>query len=202
MRDPTRPLALSLTLGLALSLPACGGDPLVVESDDHIVVSGTVDNRTDEAIPDDARVLVLWVVSAASPDYSYVFGEGELTDGGAGFRVELTEAPPSAALNNDRLGVGLVLLTRNQTIKPGDDLDSLPPEEVLGLAGWHAIVYVNGDPAAVANLVSWAGAFTTGYGVGRGVEVQNDFDRFEPAAPSTLQLIVDDLENIPIVNWT
>lgn len=193
---------LSLVLALSTLVAACAGDPLVVEDSDRIVIDGAVDNRTEQPIPDDVRLLVVWVVTAGSPDYTYVFGEGELKDGGAGFRVELAEAPPSAATNNDQLGVGLVLLTSNQEIQPGDDVASLAPEEILGLAGWHAIVYINGDPAAVASAVSWAGAFTTGYGVGSGVEVQNDFDRFEPLGAGAVQLIVDDLANIPIVNWT
>jgi hypothetical protein len=38
--------------------------------------------------------------------------------------------------------------------------------------------------------------------VGTGVERVGDFDAFEPVAPTSMELIVDDLDNIDFVNWT
>jgi len=37
---------------------------------------------------------------------------------------------------------------------------------------------------------------------GVGVDRDNDFDAFAPTSPTSLELIVDDLDNIDFVNWT
>lgn len=190
--------------GLLLSLTAVGCEndlPLEPEGDD-IVISGPVINFTEQEIPGNARVLVLWSVSSGTPDYTYVFGEGVLLDGGTSFQVELPEAPPAAALNADLLGVGFVVLTTNQDAGLGDDLADIPTSEILGVTGWHGVIYLNRDPNDLPRHVSWASEFNAGYNVGQGVEAESSFDWFEPVAPGTMELIVDDLQNIEIVNWT
>ncbi len=192
------PLALLLLL---LATTACESTTALekeLEPDgDDIVVAGRVVNRSGAAIPADARVLVVWVVSATDPDYSYVLGEGELTDGGTRFRVSLEAPPPDVALNYGRLGVGLVILTTDQDAGTGDDF--IWEDAILGVAGWYGVVYVK-DP--MLSSLSWVTTFPEGYSVGRGVEsTSDDFDSFERVAPDSMELIVDDLEDIAMVNW-
>ncbi len=191
------PLLPLLLLTTACETATAPEEELEPDGDD-IVVAGKVTNRSGAAIPSNARVLVVWTVSAGDPDYTYVLGEGELTDGGTRFRVALDAPPHEAALNNGRLGVGLVVLTTDQDVGPGDEL--LPGDAILGVAGWHGVIYVT-EP--MLSSVSWVTTFPAGYSVGRGVEaVRDGFDEFERVAPDTMELIVDDLENIAIVNWT
>jgi hypothetical protein len=193
------PLALLLLL---LGTTACDSTTAVekeLEPDgDDIVVAGKVTNRSGAAIPADARVLVVWMVSALDPDYAYVLGEGELTDGGTRFRVSLDAPPPDAALNYGRLGVGLVVLTTDQDVGTGDDL--MPDGAILGVAGWYGVIYVR-EP--MLSSIGWVTTFPAGYSVGRGVESTSaDFDSFERVAPDAMELIVDDLNDIAIVDWT
>jgi hypothetical protein len=63
------------------------------------------------------------------------------------------------------------------------------------------VIFV-GNRQNATQLLDWAAAFDDGYSVGVGVVVPGTFDKFEPASPSSAVLIVDDLANIDIVNWT
>lgn len=188
-------------------LSACLGFVLVVGCGDatgpreDLVVTGTIQNNTQAAIPANARLLVVWVVSATSPDYSYVHGEGTINAAAGTFRVALT-APPSAALNGGRLGVGILVLTTNAAIGEGDDIEDLPDADLVGAAGAYGVIYVAGDPADAAGIRAWAADFPTGFAVGIGQEVPDDFDRFVPIDPSAVVLIVDDIANIDFVDWT
>lgn len=187
--------AAALLLGTALA--ACGDD--VVGPDEALTVSGTVNNRSGVAIPQNARIVVAWVVSSGSPDYTYVFGEGTLRNGSSGFSVRFDEPPPPEALNSNGLGVGIPLLVAGSDIQPGMRLEDADLSSIRGAAGQYAIIYVADDPAG---LQDWVTRFPRGYSVGRGVKRANQFDAFEPVAPGSVELIVDDLENIEFVNWT
>jgi hypothetical protein len=184
--------------GLLLStlLAGCGDDNGPSQG---FVVTGTIqNNNTGEPLPPNARLVVAWVVSSTSPDYSYVFGEGTLNASAGTFQVRLDQPPPAQALNSGVLGVGILLVTTSQSIANGDDVSSLSEEELIGAAGQYAIISVT-NPDGVEG---WAAQFEAGYSVGRGVEVPGDFDEFEPVSSSSVVLIVDDLENIDFVNWS
>jgi hypothetical protein len=168
-------------------------------SDGDFTVTGALDNVAGTSIPSNARVVVAWVVTATSPDYTYIFGEGTVT--GSTFQVTFHDPPPAAALNAGELGVGIVVLTTSAALQPGVHLEdaSVDPSELLGATGRYAIIYKASEPVA---QVDWGSAFPLGFGVGVGVERPGDFDAFAPVAPNTLELIVDDLVNIDFVNWT
>jgi hypothetical protein len=104
--------------------------------------------------------------------YSYVFGEGTLDPAAGTFRIQLDQAPPPEALNAGTLGVGITLV-----------IFTTPPEQAAQYRGW-------------------APDLEAGYGVGAGIQVPGDFDRFDPATSSSVVLIIDDLQNIEFVNWT
>ena len=138
------------------------------------VVSGTIQNNTQAPIPTHARVLVVWVVSSGSPDYSYVLGEGSLDPGSVTFSIAFNQPPPLEALNDSALGVGIIMVTTNQSIGNGDDISAVPETELIGAAGQYAVIYVR-NPQQAAQHCDWAGDFETGYGVGIGVKVPERF---------------------------
>jgi hypothetical protein len=168
----------------------------------QFVVSGPVQNNTQAAIPAGARVVVVWGVSSTSPDYSYVFGEGSLSPDGTSFQVRFDQPPPVEALNGAVLGVGMVVVTTNQAIGTGDDLSTIPQSDIIGVAGQYGVIYV-ADPDKATQVRGWAAEFPRGLSVGIGVSVPDSaFDKFAPESPSNVVLIIDDLANIHIVNWT
>ncbi|KPJ96208.1 MAG: hypothetical protein AMS18_01335 [Gemmatimonas sp. SG8_17] len=185
------PAIASLMLGCSESTSPAEG----------FTVAGTIQNNTQIAIPANARVLVAWVVSSGAPDHSYVFGEGTIDRAAGTFRVQLTDPPPAAALNDGALGVGIVVVTTNAAVSTGDDLEDIPPADLIGAAGWYGVIFV-ADPAGAEQVRSWAADFDAGYGVGVGEEVPGSFDRFVPTSASGVVLIIDDLANIDFVNWT
>jgi len=192
----TAPLRTAVTAGLlAASAMACSDDG----PSDAFVVTGTIQNNTGSPLPANTRLLVVWQVSSGDPDYSYVFGAGTVDANAGTFRIQLDQPPPTEALNAGSLGVGLIVATTNQTIGDGGTIDAATLAEVVGAAGRYGVIYV--APAGAQNP-EWATEFDSGYGVGVGVDVVDDFDRFEPANPSSVVLIIDALENIDFVNWT
>jgi len=189
------PLAAALALGTALG---CGDS---TGPGTEIVVTGTIQNNTQAAIPAGARLLVVWVVSSTSPDYSYVHGEGTFDAAAGTFRVELT-APPPAALNGERLGVGIIFLTTDASLGEGDDIQDVADADIVGAAGLYGVIYVAGTPAEAAGIRDWAADFPAGFRVGVGQAVPGAFDRFVPVDASDVVLMVDDIANIEFVNWT
>jgi hypothetical protein len=196
MMQRFRLVSAGFLVGAALA--GCGDDN---GPSQEFVVTGTIQNNTQAPIPPNARVLVAWGVSSTSPDYSYVFGEGTLDAAAGTFQISLDQPPPTQALNNDALGVGIIVVTTSQSVVTGDDIGSVPESELIGAAGQYAIISVT-DPDQATQFRSWADQFDAGYGVGVGVEVPGDLDRFDPTSSSSVVLIIDDLANIDFVNWT
>jgi hypothetical protein len=182
---------------LAASAVACSDDSNSPSGE--FVVSGTIQNNTGAPIPPNTRLLVAWSVSSGTPDYEYIFGEGTIDAAAGTFQIQLDQPPPAAALNTGQLGVGILFATTNQAVGNGVYGENMSPDELIGAAGRHGIIYV-GDPSILDP--AWKAEFPTGYSVGSGVDVEDDFDRFQPASQSSVVLIIDDLANIDFVNWT
>ena len=195
----TQPFRLALA-GFLLGTLLAGCDNSS-EPSQEFVVTGTIQNNTQAPIPANARLLVFWGVSSGTPDYSYVFGEGTIDPTAGTFQIRLDQPPPPQALNREVLGVGLIVVTTNQSIGTGVTPGNIAESELIGAAGQYGIIFI-GDEEQVAQYRNWAGEFENGYGVGVGVAVPDDFDRFEPVSPSSVVLIIDDLANIEFVNWT
>ena len=166
------------------------------------VVTGHIQNNTQAPIPTNARLIAVWGVSSGTPDYSYVFGEGTINRLLGTFRIEFDQPPPVEALNNGVLGVAFLIATTDQSLKDGDILTgSSSTTEIIGVTGQHAVIFVDHQDTLYLN--HWVASFDTGYSVGVGVKVPGSvFDKFEPVSPSSPLLIIDDLANIEIVNWT
>ncbi len=166
------------------------------------VVTGHIQNNTQAPIPANARLIAVWGVSAGSPDYSYVFGEGTINRFTGTFRIEFDQPPPVNALNHGVLGVAFLIATTDQSLKDGDSLTgSSSTAQIIGVTGQHAVIFVDHQDTLYVN--TWVPSFPTGYSVGVGVKVPGSvFDKFEPVSRSSPILIIDDLGNIEIVNWT
>lgn len=195
----TRLARFASALGLLLAAaPACGSDS-TGSSDLLLNVGGPVTNRTGQPIPSTARVVIGWVVSSGPQDYTYIFGEGTVQ--GSSFHIDLRQPPPAVAINDGQIGVGVILLTTNTDVRSGVRLEDVvtDPADLLGATGRYAVIY---KATEVVNRVDWADPFPLGYSAGVGVDRDNDVDAFQPVSPTSLELIVDLLDNIDFVNWT
>ncbi len=166
-------------------------------------INGTLKFNKDISIPDDARLIVLWIVSAGNPDYAYVFGEGSISSADNSFQLSFDEAPPAIALNDGRLGVGMVFLTTDQGLHQDLLLEGdLLSDGFLGAISGKALIYVSGSPDSI-EFREWAGDFESGFNLGKGVEQQSGFDTFAPDDDNNLELLIDDdASAFWFPNWT
>jgi len=165
-------------------------------------LSGTLHPAREITIPRNIRVLVLWTILTEDPAYLYIFGEGKLDFQNYTFVINLNAPPPTEAMNrldNFALGYGRVILTANQRWNGKIPVDSFSKDDIIGLAASHLVFYINGDVNSVSGT-EWLNLFNQGYSVGKVVEMLSGPDVFEPVAPNTIQIIIDDLENIDIAN--
>jgi hypothetical protein len=189
-------LLLAAVLPIAL---ACGdSDPTAPVT--KITFTGTTTIRNGTTIPANARVVVLWGVSATSPDYSYVYGSGTINSAGA-VAITFNGPPPAAALNLGEVGVGLVIITTDQTLTDGMLPATYSFPGFLGASEDYSIIYSTNLSATTIDGVPWAAQFN-GYGLGKVVRSTSGFDSFAVADPATLKLVIDAQSNIHVPNWT
>jgi hypothetical protein len=184
-------LAASLVTG-------CGGDDGPTAPRLPVTVSGTVAVLNGTTIPANARVVVLWGVSSGSPDYSYVYGSGTVSPTGT-FSITFAAEPPAEALNNGQLGVGLVILTTDQTLADGKVPSTYSFPGLLGMTVDHSVIFSKNLSAELA--ASWPGRFA-GFGVGLVERSTTTFDSFKVSSLTSLRLVVDDLAKLHPPNWT
>ena len=183
-------------------LVSCSDDssPVKSRTPEGFVVSGIVRNETGADLTG-ARVVAWWGV-VTGEDYNYFFGEGTVNTEDLTFELVLSEDPPPEALNDD-LGVAVLLIVKPSATGMGEP--GILPEDydygdILGGATRHCVIFSTGDNV---NDIPWAEEFEPGYSAGRGVEIPDyDFEGFEPVDSSTVEIVVDDLENLVFVNWT
>lgn len=193
-------LALATVLAAALAASGCADldSPGGGEAEESITVIGDIQNESGEALPSDARLLLVWTVTTSSTDYDYVYGEGTIDASAGTFTLALSEPPPAAALNAGIVGVGLLIVTTNQEIGTGDSTEGLEAE-ILGASPRYAVIWR--VPGASGGL-DWVDAFDSGYGVGIGKDIPDDFDIYEPSISNEMTVIIDDLSNMDFVDWT
>ncbi len=192
---------------LAMLLTGCSDSdaPTATPSVEPLfIVSGHVRDPNGSLAGSNARVVGIWIADAGEGDYAYVFGSGEIDLEAGTFRMEFREEPPSEALLGNLLGVGLLAVVNDSNLEEG----ILPDDafdEVLGAAPRHSIVFKREDEEFIEALhegVPWLKEFGYGYSVGKGIEIPDDSDGFEPVDPGSVEIIIDDLENLNLVNWT
>jgi hypothetical protein len=198
MRVFARPLLAALS---AIAAASCGSDSVTAPRTLPVTVSGTLTNRSGAPIPANARAVVLWSSDDGSGDYAYIFGEGTIDAATNRFTITFDRNVPSAALLSDQLGVGLVILTTDPNLHEGRVADGYDySSSVIGVTGRHAVIYLNAEPARFGS--DWPGTFRRGYNVGAGIDLPGAFDGFAPTDVTSMELIVDDLADIEVVNWS
>ena len=198
----SRHAAAALVTGL-LAIAACG-DASGPRTPMPFDISGTLAGPQLASLPAGSRVVVLWVVTSGSPDYTYIYGQGTIDAANGRFSVRLPDAPPAAALNAYGVGVGIpIVIPPGVTLPNGRVTDDAALEAAaLGAAGNYAVIYTAGARPAGFTGIPWIDAFPLGYGVGRGIDLSGSFDGFEPVGSTTIEMIIDDIDNIDFVNWT
>ena len=172
-----------------------------LEAPEEFVVSGTIRNETGADLTG-AKVVAWWGV-VTGEDYNYFFGEGTVNVEDLTFELVLSEAPPPEALNR-YLGVAYLLIAKPSAT--GMEEPGILPEDydyfgnILGGATRHCVIFSTGENV---NGIQWVSEFEPGYSVGKGVEIPDyHFEGFEPVDPSSVEIVVDDLENLLFVNWS
>lgn len=182
-------------------------------------VTGTLEVNPSFTIPDGARLVVMWRVSATSPDYEIIYGQGTIDRANNTFSITFNGPLQDAALNlsKDRtngVGVGYLLLTDDPRLQDGVRMDGKNITS-YGSVDNTCIIYTKGDPKTWGYNASnpttwlegtcagkWVPAFNSGFNVGRGTEINCRFEGFTPSVPSGLKLIVDPQFDFHFPNWT
>ena len=190
-----RALGLAFLAAMSLGPSACSDDP--VSPTYPVTFTGNIQVVNGTTVPANARALVLWGVSAGN-DYSYVWGSGTVGTNGS-VTITFTEEPPLAALNGNQLGVGLVILTTDQTLQQGQVPDSYTYPGLIGMSEDYSIIFTKNLSGAIQ--ADWPGRFN-GYGLGEVERNNAGFDSFKSVARDALKVIVDHLANLDPPNWT
>ena len=186
--------ALSSLLLLLVVIAACDDDDR--EPRRSITVSGDVVNHSGAALPEDASVVVLWALD----DSSYVWGGGALQEDGTSYAVQLNAPPPEETLLGGGVAIGLIVAVTGPVPAEGEPLDE---NDAIGLASNHAIIYVADRDAIPPGVLWWLPNMPDGYSVGTGIERESElFEGFEPVGPGSVELIIDDIDNLHVVNWS
>ncbi|MFQ5706096.1 MAG: hypothetical protein ACE5HO_01520 [bacterium] len=194
---------LALCLILAILDLSCSNDSGMSSNVLPFTVSGRLVQVSQQEIPSDAEIVVAWDVGG-SPDYVYIFGKGTIVKNAGTFSISFDGNPPARALTGGVLGVGFVLITNKGAFSNNEEFTEVPTENILGAAANYGVIFVNESPnkAAADMERDWLKSFKSGYNVGKGIKIPDDFDGFEPVDPTTVEVIIDDLDNLEFVNWT
>ena len=193
-------LKISALFLLIFLLNGCESTTKPEDNNDSITVSGSIENIKNITLTDNMKVYVFWGVYSGQPDYSYVWGRGSIDKNNSTFKIDLTDKPPSKALNNNVLGVGMIILVDDSGLQNGILPVDYPKEKLIGIAGWYGIIYKADESLDLK--IKWVKKFVKGYKVGIGVEGERIFDSFVPTNENSIKLIIDDLGKIKIVNWS
>ncbi len=165
------------------------------------VVTGIITNNTDIGLPPGIRVVLLWSVGG-DPDRNYLWGETEPNLADMTFELPLP-TPPDDVLNRGTLGVAyIVVLDSSASLEEGFvPLDFDYGSGFIGGATRHNVIYYEGGHTG--EDTHWVHDFPTGYSVGRGIEIPDEYhEGFEPVEPTGIEITVDDLEDLVFVNWS
>ena len=191
-----RAIVLASTVTLAAAV-ACFDDG-ITEPEIPITFTGALHVVNGKPVPPNARVLVLWTVSESTTDYEYVFGSGKMNDDGT-FSITFDQAPPVGALNMNQVGVGLVILTTDQSLAQGQVPENYGFPGLIGMSEEFSIIYTQNLTGTLA--VDWPSRFI-GYGLGEVERNTNGLDTFKVVARDALRVVVDDFANLTPPNWT
>jgi hypothetical protein len=162
-------------------------------------VRGVLTPAAGHTVPESAEVFALWMVSAGSPDYGYVFGEGESS--GASFGISFDGDLPAEATNRG-LGVAFIVLSSTPVAAGRLETEVTGEGDLLGGAAGYAMIWR--DPAGLGEMPyrEWALDFPVGYSCAELVDEPDTFDSFRPIACEDVEITVADPDTLDFGNWT
>jgi len=196
-------------ISLIFSLTSCSKDNGINPDENaKFVVTGSLNNINNRELSSNVRIVVVWDVPADG--YGYLFGEGVFNTHTNSFTISYKNDPPAGIFNYNAFGVGYIFLTEDENLKEGIIPKDYRFEDfVIGAASQHAVIFIKdhtGDsyPEGMKDIYcEWTDQFQKGYSIGKGVDMpEPQFDSFEPADPSSVEIIIDDPRRIELVNWT
>ena len=141
---------------------------------------------------------MVWAVD----DDSYVSGTGTVDTDGESYRLDLDAPPPEAVWLGGAVAIGIIAAVTGEPPAEGEPIDETM-EGLIGLVENHAIIYVADRDAIPADVLWWLSNMPDGYSLGIGVEHDDEFfEGFEPVGAGSADLIIDDVGDLHIVNWS
>ncbi len=197
-------IRLVFLAAVLISVLACNSLGTPTPPKEHLyTVSGTLHPAREITMPKNTRVVVLWTVLSGETGYGYVFGEGTIDFLNYAFTIHFDEPPPIEAINQMgdlSFGYGRVILTANQKWHQKIPAESFTKKDIIGIVASDMIFYIDGNTDTLTD-VSWMKDFGQGYNLAREVKNPSGSDSFAPASPNSLQMIIDDINNIEVANW-
>ncbi|HMF27143.1 MAG TPA: hypothetical protein VKE42_00135, partial [Candidatus Cybelea sp.] len=124
-----------------------------------LALEATIGSAPAEA----TEALVMWNVTSSDPHYLYLWGRANVE--GDSFKLALQSRPPSGAMNDDGLGVGMILLVlRSAGVRDGMQLgsdDSLY-KNFRGASERQVIIYVDREQAREDSLFDFPQGYSCG----------------------------------------
>lgn len=165
-------------------------------------ISGTLIWQKQKNIGPGAKVMVAWMTF---DDRFIQLGEGTIDWQNNTFELVLPDQPPSEILvegDGWAIGLGFLFLVNDLNAYKGFFNSGDLVSDALGAAGQHAVFYKRGSFTDPEGEASWMEDFEQGYSVGKAYKTTSVFDSLEPVDPSSIEIIIDDLENIDFMNIT
>jgi len=211
--SPTTMTRLGLAVPLFAATLAAACDPQAdpgYQGEPLATLRGTVVSAVPSP-PDDLDAVLVWTVSSGSPDYAVGQGAAIAGDFPATFRLDGFTRPPELALNDygpvePRLGVAYTA-----ALPPGTDF-SEEPTGSIGLSEDYLLVYLDAAAPAGSGVAEFLGGpLAAGYHLMKVIDVDDpacpgeSFDCVRPAEGglgTSIEIVVDDAENLDPPNWT
>ena len=156
------------------------------------VVEGTMKWNAQVSIPDSAKLIAFWSVTAGTPDYGYFWGEGTIDKVNKTFRIEFPEIIDEPIMNNfsdSKFGVASIFLCSGTNLKSGTYGDQVNDFKVYGAISNKCVIYMRqSNPLATRFLES---GFVKGFNAGVGVAGSGSFDDIKPCYPYNFEMIID-----------
>lgn len=180
-------------------LTGCSSDNDASSSNSYDI-TGAFSVDAGYSVPVNGEISVIWQISSASPDYTYV-SPGVIRD--TAFAVELPIALQQEAVNSYGVAVGVMtVFPAGAAPAPGVVSADVELNTPAGISENHAVIYKTAD--ANDEILGWSSEFSTGYSCGLVQRAENDnsFDSFTPVSCNEVIIRVGDIDTFDPIDWT
>lgn len=157
-------------------------------------------------IPSEADLVLAWITPDTGEDVFITEG-GEISNGR--LALQPSDQMLSGAVNeNYGISTAVVFVFPDGAAPAAGRYNNIPNiENAIGISDAYSIIYRSADfvrPDWWDDFDWWADLFNYGYSCARNIEVEEDFDRFEPIDCSDFRITIGDLNEIELIgfNWT